>query len=208
MADAHEWKHNRYHTKCSIQNSPDTYTCQQIVGKSSKWTLTERIPVEEVLSEYYAANLNILADTRFESENHSQMLIYCINIDTYLSRSSGTLGCGICDRVISNVGLMCSRRPCTLFEGDALCEGDGNGIGSFTGTWVIRLPRWVCVTVTSNMLGFCPESLIFGIKQQVYGGMVEYNRKRWKLVIDWLINWTALEPVQWFVYCYIHPRGG
>ncbi len=71
-----------------------------------------------------------------------------------------------------------------FFEGDALREGDGNGIGSFTGTWAIRLPRRVCVTATSNMSGFCPESLIFGIERQVYGGMVEYNRKRWKLVID------------------------
>jgi len=63
-----------------------------------------------------------------------------------------------------------------FFEGDALREGDGNGTGSFTGTWVIRLPRRVCVTATSNMSGFCPESLIFGIEGQVYEG--GYNRKK------------------------------
>jgi len=50
-----------------------------------------------------------------------------------------------------------------FFAGDTLREGDGNGVVSFTGTWVTRLPRRVCVVTTSNMSGF-PESLIFGIE--------------------------------------------
>jgi hypothetical protein len=47
-----------------------------------------------------------------------------------------------------------------FFEGDALREGDGSG---GTGTCATRLPRRVWVVVTSNMSGFCAESLIFGI---------------------------------------------
>jgi len=70
---------------------------------------------------------------------------------------------------------MCSRGPCTLFEGDALHEGDSNGIGSFTGTWAIHLPHWVCVVTISNMSGFCPEALIFGIGGLVWGGKVSDN---------------------------------
>jgi hypothetical protein len=52
-----------------------------------------------------------------------------------------------------------------FFVGDDEREGDGNGVGSFTGTWVTRLPRRVCVVAISNMSGFCPESLIFGIER-------------------------------------------
>jgi hypothetical protein len=50
-----------------------------------------------------------------------------------------------------------------FFVGDTLHEGDGNGVESFTGTWVTHLPCWVCVVAISNMSSFCPESLIFGI---------------------------------------------
>lgn len=50
-----------------------------------------------------------------------------------------------------------------FFEGDTLREGDGSGCESFTGTCATRLPRRVCVVVTSNISGFCAESLIFGI---------------------------------------------
>lgn len=48
-------------------------------------------------------------------------------------------------------------------------EEDGNGgVESFTGAWVIRFPRRVCVVTTSYTSGFCPESLIFGIEGLVY----------------------------------------
>ena len=55
-----------------------------------------------------------------------------------------------------------------FFEGDALREGAGDGSESLTGTCVILLPRRVCVLVTSNISGFDPEFLIFGIERILY----------------------------------------
>jgi hypothetical protein len=52
-----------------------------------------------------------------------------------------------------------------FFEGDALHEGAAGCSESLTGTCVIFLPRRVCVTVTLNISGFDPVSLIFGIKE-------------------------------------------
>ena len=53
-----------------------------------------------------------------------------------------------------------------------LCEGDGNGPESLTGTCAICFPRWACTVVTSNRSGFCLESLIFGIERLFYEGSI------------------------------------
>lgn len=50
-----------------------------------------------------------------------------------------------------------------FFEGDALRVGDDVGSVSLIGICVIRLPRLVCIVVTSNMSGFGLESLSFPI---------------------------------------------
>lgn len=42
--------------------------------------------------------------------------------------------------------------------------GDDKGSASLTGTCVIRLPRRVCIVVTSKMSGFGSVSLILGIE--------------------------------------------
>ena len=52
-----------------------------------------------------------------------------------------------------------------FFKGDALREGAAGCSESLTGTCVIFLPCRVCVTVTLNISGFDPVSLIFGIKE-------------------------------------------
>jgi len=46
---------------------------------------------------------------------------------------------------------------------------------------VIRLPRRVCMVVTSKRSGFCPESLIFGIGRLLYVEMAARRRKKVEL---------------------------
>jgi len=96
-----------------------------------------------------------------------------------------------------------------FFARDTLREGDGNGVRSFTGTWLTRLPRRVCVVAISNMSGLWPESLIFGIEGLVCGGKVVGNVVRgWKLVIDHVISTITSKRVLWLIYYHIHACGG
>jgi hypothetical protein len=59
-----------------------------------------------------------------------------------------------------------------FLEEDALCEGDGNGWESLTGTCIIHFPHWVYVVVTSNISDFGVESCIFGIARLFYAKMM------------------------------------
>jgi hypothetical protein len=59
---------------------------------------------------------------------------------THLSSSSGMLRHLVHGGTIIVIMLKPSRRPCPLFEGDPVHEGDDNGCESSTGTWVIHLP--------------------------------------------------------------------
>ena len=97
-----------------------------------------------------------------------------------------------------------------FFVGDDVREEDGNGgVESFTGAWVIRFPRRVCVVTTSYTSGFCPESLIFGIEGLVYRWMTVCNlARRCEVVIDRLISGITSTPVRWFINYHIHACGG
>src|SRR6202050_5356899 len=92
---------------------------------------------------------------------------------------------------ISELPSLCSSTPgdhACVFEGDALRDGAGDGCKSLTGTCVIRLPRRVCVVVTSNRSGFGLESLIFGIEGLVYVEVVAQGGRGWIWVTDSAIN--------------------
>jgi hypothetical protein len=64
-----------------------------------------------------------------------------------------------------------------FFEGDALREGAAGCSESLTGTCVIFLPRRVCVIVTSNISGFDPVSLIFGMERIGYAAIAVSGHK-------------------------------
>jgi hypothetical protein len=83
-----------------------------------------------------------------------------------------------------------------------LREGNDNGSESLTGTWIILLPRRVCMVLDSYKSAFGLESLIFGIEGWYWWWYD--TARRLKRVIYGAINLRSLKPDCRYKYYHTH----
>ena len=181
-------KHNSCHTKHLNQSNPDTDVFPTIVGNLRTRPWMAVIHVGEVLWGYYVVDLDTLPGNRFESVNTWSMKFDLHQCSYALFWQFGNAWVfGLLSYHSHHVQVL-QATILVFLEGDALCEGNGNGWESLTGTCSIRFPCRVCAIMTSCMLDFGVESHIFGIAGLFYAGLMMVRRTKKIDISYWCCN--------------------